>query len=141
MKASRMTSTFIPTLMFAALMTYGLGAHALFLPGNQNTPIYYCNNQTIQAHIYRQADGQNVVYMEQKTENRAPEVVINENVNELSNKSQTVYTADDMVLKINHDPSGFMPSTLFVTKNASTNKIDMSCQIVYKIMPGQTSAY
>lgn len=120
--------------IFTALFTYGFSAHAVYFPNPATTPIYFCNNDSVQAHVYRTPQGQTMILMEDISSHRAPTRVLQEKVSELSNKTTTIYTSDDLILKITLDDSGFMPSTLILSKDGQATQSEMKCQIIYKIM-------
>ena len=61
------------------------------------------------------------------------EKVIEGTVSEMSNKFYTIYTSDDVILKMTKDPSGFMQGTLILTIDDKSSKDDLKCQLVYNI--------
>jgi hypothetical protein len=124
----------LSSVVFAALFTFAANAHAVFTPGNGRTQIYYCQAQNLQTKIFHESTGGASIVVESLENNKAPQVLMNEKVTELKNKSQTVFTSEGLILKITNHPSGQLPGTMFVDKDSELEKFDMNCQIVYTIM-------
>jgi hypothetical protein len=122
------------SMLFAALFLVGISAHAVFHPGPAKTQVFYCESEGLQTKIYRESAGGAQIVVEAVHDEKAPQLLMSEAVTELKNKTHTVYTSDDVVLKITHHPSGHMPGTLFVDKSANLEKVQLECQIVYTIM-------
>lgn len=124
----------VSSVIFAALFTAGINAHAIYIPGITKTQIFQCDSENLKTKIYKETEGDSVVVVEAMDETQNAKVLLNEKVTELKNKTHTVYTSDELVLKITHHPSGHMPGTLFVDKEAQLEKVNLECQIVYSIM-------
>jgi hypothetical protein len=122
------------SMFFAALFLVTVNAQAVFYPGPTKSQVFYCKTEGLQTKIYRQANGAAQIIVESVHQESAPQLLMTENVTELRNKSHTIYTSDDVVLKITNHPSGHMPGTLFVDTANDVEKVDMSCQIVYTIL-------
>ncbi len=120
-------------MIFTALLTFGGAAHAFNMPGAIDTQIYYCNNESLQLHISRNVHDQNSLLMEDISNHRRPSRILEEKVSELTNKTHTIYTSNQVLLKITHHDSGFFPSTLIILNEKTPSQIPMTCQIVYQI--------
>ena len=121
------------TIMAILLALICFNAQAGDFPSPDTTPLYFCQNELLQGHIFRKAEGQTVILMEEISAGQAPTPWFEENVSEVTNKTQTVYTSEDLILKIIRNDSGFMPGTVLISKNGNTTPFDLSCQLMYKI--------
>ncbi len=119
------------TSLVIILTLFSLGAQATETPYPTTTPLYFCNNESIQAHIFRNEEGQTAILINGEEEL----------VSELTNKTLTVYTSDHITLKITHDESGFMPSTLVFTKDGSATQSNLTCQFMYKFKDDASAAH
>lgn len=123
-------------IMMILLAVFSLTTYADHLPTSTSTPLYECNHESFRAHIFRKASGQNAIFIETMSDHRAPTPWLEENVSELTNKTHTVYTSNDLILKITHDDSGFMPSTLIISSGGTATQSEMTCQWMYKVIDG-----
>lgn len=127
------------SMFFAALFLVGINAHAVFNPGVTKSQIFLCQSEGLQTKIYRESARNAQLVVESVDGRQAPQILMAEEVTELSNKSHTVYASDDVVLKITHHPSGHMPGTLFVDKSTELEKVNMDCQVVYTMLDAKNS--
>ena len=118
-------------MIFFTALSWSTSSYAL--PPKDTPRIYFCNNENIQAHIFRKNDGQHIIIIENISQHRSPEKVIEGTVSEMSNKFYTIYTSDDVILKMTKDSSGFMQGTLILTIDDKSSKGDLKCQLVYNI--------
>ena len=124
----------IVMMIFSVLLAFSWNVHAFYIPNSSSTPIVFCDNDSLQVHISRKKDGHKSILMKDITNHhRAPAKLLEENVSELVNKTHTVYTSDEILLKITHDDSGIMPSTLITMKESNPTQTEMTCQYVYQI--------
>lgn len=121
-------------LMISIFFSFNVYANDFSNP--DTTPLYFCENEFVQAHIFRtpkNQEDQNVIFIEKISAGRAPTPWLEESVSELANKTHTVYTSDHLILKIIQDDSGFMPGTLLVSKSGESTPFELNCQLMYKI--------
>lgn len=129
------------SMIFAAALCLSWQAHAIYIPGASKSPVYYCQNKDLETRIFREtATDISYVTVEKVHADQTVETVLEEEVNELRNKTTTVYASENLMIKIKHHPSGFMPGTMFVSKQEAAEKINMDCQIVYSIMKDSVQA-
>ncbi len=120
-------------IMLMISIFFNFNVYASNFSNPDTTPLYFCQNDLIQAHIFRTPKNQNVIFVEKISPGRAPAPWLEESVSELTNKTHTVYMSDDLILKIIQDDSGFMPGILLVSKSGESTPFELNCQLMYKI--------
>lgn len=120
--------------LFAALLTYGTSAQAVFDPNVQKTPIYDCASESVQTRVYKETSGGNSMTIQQVPVETGSQVLVDTKVVQNSGKAYMIFSSNDVVLKMSNHPSGFMPATLMVNHGDEIEKIDMDCQVVFTVL-------
>lgn len=128
---------FVSTFLFiSSVIGTTSQAQAAFLPGAGPTPIYACQGESLAARIYRQDNGGALVVISHSIQSK--DIIRQEQVTELSSKQQTLFSSDDLVLKVSQNPTGYLPGTMFLDLEGEVSKVKMNCQVVYHIMSKST---
>ena len=124
----------IASATFFAILTSSLSAYAIYNPGSDSIPIYSCDSESLQVQILKKNNGHTMILMETHSDQGQVTTLLETQVSELRNKTHTIYTSDEVILKMTHDNSGFMPSRLIVTQKMNQTQSEMQCQLMYNVM-------
>jgi hypothetical protein len=109
-------------------------SHALYIPGNDESTIYRCENEVIQAQVSRHKEG------DFKLRLTPVDVgIINYHVDEKAYSAETaqsrIFTSKRALLKIDYNEYGIEKSSLMISLGQDqVTRMELDCHLMFSIM-------